>query len=148
MHEVCTLLKHRISNLIVFIFAVIAKALQSLAKFGTDLFVEADSDGLEFKTYNQSKSAVGTFRFYRIFFETYSVAQGDGNCCRVSMKNMLIHFKNMKSVERCELQILSEQCKLSVKFHCRLETEKSGWLSIVDDENLQPTVSVTDTSNS
>ncbi|XP_075161600.1 cell cycle checkpoint control protein Rad9 [Haematobia irritans] len=127
---------------------VIAKAIQSLAKFGSDLYMEADDIGLQLRTFNVSKSAMGTFRFKRAFFETYNEGNGNGeNFCKVSMKTILPVFKNMKQVERCEIRLLAEVSKLQIKFKCRLEALKNVLISIVDEENVTAAVSIEDTSN-
>lgn len=130
-----------------FVVIVIAKSIQSLAKIGPDLCVEADENGIQFRTFNPSKSAMATIRFQRIFFETYHLKETDNNYCKVSMKAILTVFKNMRQVERCEIRLLTEQSKLQVQFTCRLETMKNALIAVVDDENLTTTVSMDDTIN-
>lgn len=127
---------------------VIAKAIQSLAKFGSDLYMEADRTGLQLRTFNTSKSAMGTFRFNRIFFETYSAGEQDNECyCKIAIKAILAVFKNMKQVERCDMHLLVEQSKLQVQFKCRLEIMKNILISIVDEENVTAAVSQKDATN-
>ncbi|XP_023293349.2 cell cycle checkpoint control protein RAD9A [Lucilia cuprina] len=119
----------------------IAKSIQSLAKIGSDLCVEADENGLQFRTFNPSKSAMATIRFQRIFFETYSLEESGVNYCKVCMKAILAVFKNMRHVERCEIRLLADQLKLQVQFKCSLETMKNALISVVDDEILTTNVS-------
>ncbi|XP_013111778.2 cell cycle checkpoint control protein RAD9A [Stomoxys calcitrans] len=127
---------------------VIAKAIQSLAKFGSDLYMETDAMGLQLRTFNLAKSAMGTFRFNRTFFETYNEGVSNtGNYCKVTMKTILPVFKNMKQVERCEIQLLPEVSKLQIQFKCRMETMKNRLISIVDEENVTAAVSQEETSN-
>lgn len=116
-----------------------------MAKFGSDLYLEADQDGLQLRTFNVSKSAMGTFRFKRVFFEHFNAVEG--SYCKITMKAILAVFKNMKQVERCEIRLLIEQSKLQVQFKCRLETIKNVLISIVDEENVTAAVSMEDTSN-
>lgn len=116
-----------------------------MAKFGSDLYLEADQDGLQLRTFNVSKSAMGTFRFKRVFFEHFNAEEG--SYCKITMKAILAVFKNMKQVERCEIRLLIEQSKLQVQFKCRLETIKNVLISIVDEENVTAAVSMEDTSN-
>lgn len=96
--------------------------------------MEADENGLQFRTFNATKSAMATIRFSRIFFETYSIKESGDNYCKVCMKAILAVFKNMRHVERCEIRLLSEQLKLQVQFKCSLETMKNALIAVVDDE--------------
>lgn len=111
--------------------------------------MEADCNGLQLRTFNVSKSAMGTFHFSRVFFENYN--EGDvgqeGSYCKITMKAILAVFKNMKQVERCDIRLITEQSKLQVQFKCRLETVKNVLISIVDEENVTAAVSQEDTSN-
>uniref|UniRef100_A0A1A9W761 Cell cycle checkpoint control protein n=1 Tax=Glossina brevipalpis TaxID=37001 RepID=A0A1A9W761_9MUSC len=125
----------------------VAKSIQSLAKFGSDLYVEADSQGLQLRSFNSSKSAMGTFRFKRTFFESYHIVEANENYCKIGMKAALAVFKNMQQVERCDICIMPESSKLQIQFSCRLETLKNALISIVDEENISTPVSVEEANN-
>lgn len=127
--------------------SAIAKAIQSLSKIGADLSIEADENGLQFRTFNASKSAMATIRFSRMFFETYNVKDSDVNYCKVCMKAILAAFKNMRNVERCEMRLLGEQLKLQIQFKCSLETMKNALIAVVDDEILTTNVSMDEARN-
>lgn len=125
----------------------VAKSIQSLSKIGSDLCIEADEDGLQFRTFNPSKSAMATIRFSRMFFETYSIEGSEVNYCKVCMKAILAAFKNMRHVERCEIRLLSDQLKLQIQFKCSLETMKNALIAVVDDEILTTNVAREDATN-
>ncbi|KAL9911719.1 cell cycle checkpoint control protein Rad9 [Glossina fuscipes fuscipes] len=125
----------------------IAKSIQSLAKFGSELYIEADAQGLQLRSFNSSKSAMGTFRFKRTFFESYNVLEDNENYCKIGMKAALAIFKNMQQVERCNICILPEPAKLQIQFSCRLETLKNALIAIVDEENISTPVSIEEASN-
>lgn len=137
-----TLIKH--SN---YLLTAVAKSIQSLSKIGSDLCIEADEDGLQFRTFNPSKSAMATIRFSRMFFETYSIEGSEVNYCKVCMKAILAAFKNMRHVERCEIRLLSDQLKLQIQFKCSLETMKNALIAVVDDEILTTNVAREDATN-
>ncbi|XP_055902460.1 cell cycle checkpoint control protein RAD9A [Eupeodes corollae] len=118
---------------------IFAKAIQSLAKFGTDLYIVADENGFQLRSINPNKSAVGTFKFFIRFFDTYDVSEGssdDENCCRISMKAILGAFKSMKQVETCTIQIEPSRSKLLVQMNCKHETVKHFIISIIDDDSV------------
>ena len=48
-----------------------AKAIHSLAKLGTEIYIEPLEDGLAVKTVNSSRSAYAAFFFFRSAFQTY-----------------------------------------------------------------------------
>uniref|UniRef100_A0A1B0AI90 Cell cycle checkpoint control protein RAD9A n=1 Tax=Glossina pallidipes TaxID=7398 RepID=A0A1B0AI90_GLOPL len=125
----------------------VAKSIQSLAKFGSELYIEADAQGLQLRSFNSSKSAMGTFRFKRTFFESYNVLEDNENYCKIGMKAALAIFKNMQQVERCNICILPEPAKLQIQFSCRLETLKNALIAIVDEENISTPVSVEEANN-
>uniref|UniRef100_A0A1B0G8K3 Cell cycle checkpoint control protein n=1 Tax=Glossina morsitans morsitans TaxID=37546 RepID=A0A1B0G8K3_GLOMM len=125
----------------------VAKSIQSLAKFGSELYIEADAQGLQLRSFNSSKSAMGTFRFKRTFFESYNVLEDNENYCKIGMKAALAIFKNMQQVERCNICILPEPAKLQIQFSCRLETLKNALIAIVDEENISTPVSIEEANN-
>lgn len=119
---------------------IFAKAIQSLAKFGTDLYIEADSDGFQLRSLNANKSAIGTIKFFVRFFETYGIStessENDENYCRLSMKACLGAFKSMKQVETCSIEIQPSRSKFLVQMNCKHETVKHYIISIIDDDNV------------
>lgn len=127
---------------------VFAKAIQSLAKFGTDLYIEADTSGFQLRSVNANKSAVGTFKFFIRFFETFDVSTrssgDDENYCRLSMKACLSAFKSMKQVETCSIQIQPERSKFLVQMNCKHETVKHYIISVIDDDNVTADVPMDD----
>lgn len=129
------------------VLSAVAKAIQSLSKIGADLSIEADENGIQFRTFNATKSAMATIKFSRMFFETYNVEDSDFNYCKVCMKAILAAFKNMRNVERCEMRLLNELLKLQIQFKCRLETMKNALIAVVDDEMLTTNVSMEEARN-
>ncbi|XP_055855486.1 cell cycle checkpoint control protein RAD9A [Episyrphus balteatus] len=130
---------------------IFAKAIQSLSKFGTDLYIEADDNGFQLRSVNANKSAVGTFKFFTRFFETYDLAAGssdDENYCRLSMKACLGAFKSMKQVETCSIQIQPSRSKFLVQMNCKHETVKHFIISIIDDDNVTAEVPMDNFPNS
>lgn len=49
------------------------KALQSLMKYGNELYLEADEKGLSLRTFNSNKSAMVNYVFNRIYFQTFEL---------------------------------------------------------------------------
>lgn len=52
---------------------VMGKALQSLMKYGPNLYLEADENRLSLKTFNSSQSAMVVYNFNRMFFQTFEL---------------------------------------------------------------------------
>lgn len=72
---------------------VLGKALQSLAKIGDELFIEAKSDQLTLLTFNQSKTICGQFHMLDSFFTLYNVKDEPSVSCKIHMKTILPMFK-------------------------------------------------------
>nr|XP_014096382.1 cell cycle checkpoint control protein RAD9A isoform X1 [Bactrocera oleae] len=115
---------------------VFAKAVQSLSKFGGDLFIEADIDGMQLRTLNPTKSAVGTYRFSRSFFDFYEVDQNEESFCKLDMRACLTVFRNTKQVERCDMALLYDRTKFQIQLKCQHETLKNTFISVDDEENI------------
>ncbi|KAL5290616.1 RAD9B family protein [Megaselia abdita] len=135
---------------------VFAKAIQSLAKYGKELFLEAQDNGLMLRTMNLPGTAFGSFIFYKDFFEEYDNAQtllsADQNCeyensCQISMKACLGLFKNMRQVVRCVLRIDTKASRLNVKLFCRMDTVKTHQIAIVDVESVTPSFNTDEVPN-
>lgn len=80
---------------------VLARAIQSFARIGSELFIAANVDGLSLRTANLTKSAFAMILFYPDFFLDYNVRRDDDpleNQCKLSMKSCLGVFRNMKQV--------------------------------------------------
>uniref|UniRef100_W8BYD2 Cell cycle checkpoint control protein n=1 Tax=Ceratitis capitata TaxID=7213 RepID=W8BYD2_CERCA len=115
---------------------VFAKAVQSLSKFGGDLFVEADVDGMQLRTLNPTKSAVGTYRFNKSFFDYYETNQNEETYCKIDMRACLTVFRNTKQVERCDMTFIQDQEKFQIQLKCQHETLKNTCISVDDEENI------------
>ncbi|ALC45708.1 Rad9 [Drosophila busckii] len=126
---------------------IIAKAIQSLSKVGKELFIEADSDGLQMRTINSTQSAMGSMRFHRSMFNTFYLPPGGDCTCKITMKACLGVFRNMKQVEHCELKVLANRTKFQVKLRCKLETMKQALISIVDEQNITTAVAADNSPN-
>ena len=69
-----------------------AKAIHSLAKLGTDIYIEPLEDGLAIKTVNSSRSAYASYLFMQPVFEIYEQKcsdQEDNFKCKVAVKTLL-----------------------------------------------------------
>ncbi|KAJ2775923.1 hypothetical protein IWQ57_000080 [Coemansia nantahalensis] len=93
-----------------------AKALQCLARIGSDISLEAQPHQLELIGLNASRSAYASFAFQDRFFEAYEVGPLSGSQpnpalrCRVLAKPLVGIFKSRgpaagHTVERCVLRI-------------------------------------------
>ncbi|KAJ2797641.1 hypothetical protein H4R21_004237, partial [Coemansia helicoidea] len=93
-----------------------AKALQCLARIGSDISLEAQPHQLELIGLNASRSAYASFAFQDRFFEAYEVGPLSGSQpnpalrCRVLAKPLVGIFKSRgpaagHTVEKCVLRI-------------------------------------------
>lgn len=105
---------------------------------------------------NLPGTAFGSFIFYKDFFEEYDNAQNMTkadqnnefeNSCQISMKACLGIFKNMRQVVRCVLRIDTQASRLNVKLFCRMDTEKTHQIAIVDVDAETPGVNTDDVPN-
>lgn len=135
-----------------------AKAIQSLAKYGKELCLEAQDNGLMLRTMNLSGTAFGSFLFYIDFFEEYDNSQSSlpstnqqsreyENSCQISMKACLGIFKNMRQVVRCVLRIDTKASRLNVKLFCRMDTVKTHQIAIVDVDSVTPSFNTDEVPN-
>lgn len=84
-------------------FPVLAKAINSFARIGHELFLEADpAKGLSLRTVNMTKSGFAMILFNMDFFSSFTVKSNTDdeyeNQCKLSMKSCLGVFRNMKQV--------------------------------------------------
>ncbi|XP_053954509.1 cell cycle checkpoint control protein RAD9A isoform X1 [Anastrepha ludens] len=126
---------------------VFAKAVQSLSKFGGDLFVEANKDGMQLRTLNSTKSAVGTYRFSRSFFDCYEVILNEESYCKLDMRACLTVFRSTKQVERCDMTYLSDNAKFQIQLKCQHETLKNTFISVDEEENITAEMAPESTCN-
>ena len=69
-----------------------AKAVHSLAKLGSEIYLEPLEDGLAVKTVNSSRSAYASYIFLQPLFEIYDPQSSDDDenfKCKVAVKTML-----------------------------------------------------------
>lgn len=121
---------------------VLAKFLQYLHKIGQDLFIEATEDDLILGSQNSSKTAFASIKLCRGFFQDYSVDQEQietgENFCRVSLKACLPIFRSLKNVECCDIRMNQSASKLIIQLHCRENTTKTHFVSILQRELVSP----------
>lgn len=108
--------------------AVLAKAIHSFARIGTELFLEATSTGLTLQTINLTKTSFATISFNSDFFSSFSAkSSGDPteNQCKLALKSCLGVFRNMKQVRSG--QFINSIMRLSMFFSSRLSHVKLHW---------------------
>lgn len=124
--------------------------MQSFARIGSDLFIEAHPHGLSIRTVNRTKSAFAMILFRPDFFTIYDMSLEAGvnseadddaddfaNKCKISAKSCLNVFKNMRQVEQLCISMDTARYKLKFEFHCRLEMMKTHHVSMLEQESLQ-----------
>lgn len=87
--------------LYVYLIAVLAKAIHSFARIGTELFLEATATNLSLQTMNLTKTSFATISFNSDFFLTYTAKSSNDpneNECKLALKSCLGVFRNMKQV--------------------------------------------------
>lgn len=119
---------------------MLAKFLQFLAKIGPDLYIEAVEEGLILGTANSSSSGFARVHLWPAFFIAYHVLPeqiGLGeNCCRVSLKACAAIFRSMKNVETCDIRMNQSASRLIIQLHCRENTTKTHFITILEQETL------------
>lgn len=119
---------------------VLAKAVQSFARVGAELFIEAQPDGLSIRTVNRTKSAFAMILFRPEFFTSYDMAAASStaaNHCKVSVKSCMSVFKSMRNVEELRISMDAVRYKLKFEFSCRLEMTKTHYICVLEQESLQ-----------
>lgn len=91
-------------------------------------------------TANSSSSGYASIKLCPTFFHSYEVdpeqiETGD-NCCRVALKACVPIFKSLKSVETCDIRMNQSASKLIIQLHCRENTTKTHFVSILQLETL------------
>lgn len=130
------------------LFPVLAKFLQFLAKIGPDLYIEAVAEGLILGTANTSKSGFARIQLMPSFFMEYDIDAEQitlgQNVCRVSLKACSSIFRSMKSVDTCNIRMKANASKLVIQLHCRQNTTKTHFISILEQETLSAPARATD----
>lgn len=99
-------------------FAVLAKAINSFGRIGSELFMEATTTGLTLQTINLTKTSFASISFNSDFFLTFSAKSSSDpneNQCKVALKACLGVFRNMRQVG-CQL-IYVQPSTCSIGFH-------------------------------
>lgn len=104
-----------ISLLIDLLFArtVLARAVNSFARIGNEIFLEASGNGLSIRTVNSTKSAFAMILFQPAFFTEFNIADSEdilANMCKLSLKSLLGVFKNMRLVSEIIIILLYHEC--------------------------------------
>lgn len=85
-----------------FNFPVLAKAINSFSRIGTELYLEATPNGLILRTVNDPQTAFAVMNFETGFFTAFKIDRSNSgefcNKCKVSMRSCLGVFKNMRQV--------------------------------------------------
>lgn len=119
---------------------MLAKFLQFLAKIGPDLYIEAVAEGLILGTANSSSSGFARVQLWPNFFIEYEVlpaqVEAGENCCRVSLKSCAAIFRSMKNVETCDIRMNQAASRLIIQLHCRENTTKTHFITILEQETL------------
>lgn len=63
------------------------------------------------------------------------IAAGE-NYCRVALKACAAIFKSMKNVDTCDIRMKQSAGKLIIQLHCRQDTTKTHYISILEHETL------------
>ncbi|XP_061642692.1 cell cycle checkpoint control protein RAD9A isoform X2 [Phyllopteryx taeniolatus] len=120
---------------------VLAKAIHSLSRIGDELYVEPQGDGLALRSVNSSRSVYGCFLFAPLFFSRYTVPNGRGFRCKMSIKSVQAVFRSLasleKTVEKCHIQLDKQKDRLTFTLHCKHGLLKTHNLSFQDSERLQ-----------
>lgn len=131
---------------------VFGKTVHALSKFGDDLYIEPLEKGLALKTVNSSRSAFAFVLFAPNFFIKYqnrspgdtSTSRTEGEepfRCRITAKSCLRIFKSPsaleKNVDRCQISLNSEECRLVFLLNCRHGITKTFNLTYQETETLQ-----------
>lgn len=81
---------------------VLAKAINSLSRFGSELYFEATANELILRSVNEPRTAFALMKFEAGFFTEFKIDRSttDDFCnkCKISMKSCLGVFKNMRQV--------------------------------------------------
>ncbi|CAF1299836.1 unnamed protein product [Rotaria sordida] len=119
------------------------KALQVLTKLGEEIYIEliTKTNGLSFRTANQSRSSYSCITFYRDFFQEWPQddLQKEKIKCRISAKRCMsaVHAVLSSKLTRLELVFDDRKSNLSFILHCRYNIIKIHSCFYIDCEKLQ-----------
>uniref|UniRef100_A0A0A9WPV6 Cell cycle checkpoint control protein RAD9A n=1 Tax=Lygus hesperus TaxID=30085 RepID=A0A0A9WPV6_LYGHE len=125
---------------------IIARAVNSLAKIGDEVFIECSDDGIVFRTVNIAQSAFVEYRMFRSFFSTYifDVDDEQDTGCKVTMKSFLSVFKNPhsmdKQVESCEIKMRPSGNVVVFQIKYTNSYVRKYYLPILENERLEANV--------
>ncbi|KAL9981649.1 hypothetical protein ACROYT_G010382 [Oculina patagonica] len=127
-----------------------AKAIHCLSKIGSELYLEALSEGLALRTVSSSRSAYACFLFNESFFISYDDGSNDQPTdseeedmfkCKIAMKSCLSAFKSMntieKTVDQCKIDLNVREARLVFLLYCRHGITKTYNLTFQECETLQ-----------
>ncbi|XP_049839507.1 cell cycle checkpoint control protein RAD9A [Schistocerca gregaria] len=134
---------------------VLARAIQSLAKIGDELYVEPQKDGIAFRSVNSARSAYATFTFSKAFCSYYKRETSTDNeeivKCKISMKSCAPIIRSPanldKQVETCLIHLERDGTKLIFELRCRHNVVKTHYMPILECETLQAVYPVDDVPN-
>ncbi|CAF0830615.1 unnamed protein product [Adineta ricciae] len=119
------------------------KTLQVLTKLGEEIYIELSTktNGLSFRTANQSRSSYSCITFNREFFEEWphDDLQKEKIKCRISAKRCMsaVHAVLSSKLTRLELIFDDQKSNLSFVLHCRYNIVKVHSCFYIDCEKLQ-----------
>lgn len=109
-----------------FLFTVLARAVNSFARIGNEIFLEGSNNGLSIRTVNSTKSAFAMILFQPAFFIEFNIADSEdilSNMCKLSLKSLLGVFKNMRLVNEIFINSIIEHCN-NVSYYFRWNLAK------------------------
>eukprot|EP00761_Pharyngomonas_kirbyi_P006863 gb/GECH01006872.1/.p1 GENE.gb/GECH01006872.1/~~gb/GECH01006872.1/.p1 ORF type:complete len:458 (+),score=125.44 gb/GECH01006872.1/:1-1374(+) len=92
-----------------------AKALQCMYKIGPELRIQVFDSHVLLTTLNGAKSAYISVRFNQSFFDRFAVDPRVIQGCQVSLKNLLLAFKSINTMEKAKLELDNEDSKLIIE---------------------------------
>ncbi|UJR13668.1 hypothetical protein I4U23_000680 [Adineta vaga] len=119
------------------------KTLQVLTKLGEEIYIELSNktNGLSFRTANQSRSSYSCITFNREFFQEWpqDELQKEKIKCRISAKRCMsaVHAVLSSKLTRLELVFDDQKSNLSFVLHCRYNIVKVHSCFYIDCEKLQ-----------
>ncbi|MCI4379688.1 hypothetical protein PGIGA_G00231210 [Pangasianodon gigas] len=120
---------------------VLAKAIHSLSRIGEELYLEPTEDGLTLRAVNSSRSAFACFLMTPLFFQRYQAPPDQALRCKMPIKSVQTVFRSLssleRSVEKCRIEMNTEQSRLRITLHCKHGLLKTHNLSFQDCESLQ-----------
>ncbi|XP_026796337.2 cell cycle checkpoint control protein RAD9A [Pangasianodon hypophthalmus] len=120
---------------------VLAKAIHSLSRIGEELYLEPTEDGLTLRAVNSSRSAFACFLMTPLFFQRYQAPPDQAFRCKMPIKSVQTVFRSLssleRSVEKCRIEMNTEQSRLRITLHCKHGLLKTHNLSFQDCESLQ-----------